>query len=318
MKKDKISIIIPVYNAEKYIDECIEAVTNQSYSNLEIIIIDDGSTDNSYMICKKWQKKDKRIILKKNTNHGVSYSRNIAIKIAKGEYLTFIDADDVVSVNFIENLYNNIVDYHADCSICGIAGFYKNKNEVKKTRDNKKIYKEKKQVMLFNEYGGFLANKMYKNKIIKENSLSLNEKLYISEDLVFNLSYFQFCNEVVYDESIYYYYRQHSNSSYNSLQNEKWFSVLDTYSLILEKYQLEKECKENVIYNLGMCLIEASYRYKKNKGTKDKRIIKKINSLDKMYKKEMKKLNFNHKLKIWIFKYFTELVIIYKRRKLKG
>ena len=102
--KDLISIIIPVYNVENYVERCLESVLNQTYTNLEIIIIDDGSTDKSSKICEKYKKKDKRIKLSKISNKGTSYARNYAIKKAKGKYINFIDSDNYIESNMIEIL----------------------------------------------------------------------------------------------------------------------------------------------------------------------------------------------------------------------
>ena len=106
---DLITILVPFYNVEKYITQCIESIINQTYKNLEIILIDDGSTDNSLKICKEFQKNDSRINVIKKKHEGVSSSRNIGIKIAHGEYIMFIDSDDFVSKNFVKELYSAVL-----------------------------------------------------------------------------------------------------------------------------------------------------------------------------------------------------------------
>ena len=108
-KKKKISIIIPVYNVEKYLSRCLESVINQSYKNIEIIIVNDGSTDNSFDICNKYKKKDKRVILIDQNNQGLSGARNTGLKHATGEYICFIDSDDYVEKDYVEYLYKLIV-----------------------------------------------------------------------------------------------------------------------------------------------------------------------------------------------------------------
>ena len=105
MNKPLISIIIPVYNAEKYLKKCLDSVINQTYKNLEIILVDDGSTDKSPEICDKYAEKDSRIIVLHKENGGVSSSRNAGLDIFKGEYLSFVDSDDYVEPDYIEYLY---------------------------------------------------------------------------------------------------------------------------------------------------------------------------------------------------------------------
>lgn len=111
----KISVIIPVYNVEEYLKECLDSVINQTLKEIEIICIDDCSTDSSYSILEEYAKKDSRIVLIKNKeNMGVGYNRNIGIKEAKGEYIGFIDSDDYISEDYYENLYNTAKKYNSD------------------------------------------------------------------------------------------------------------------------------------------------------------------------------------------------------------
>ena len=103
-----ISVIIPIYNMEKYLDRCINSITEQSYKNIEILLINDGSTDNSLKICKKFQKEDERIKFFSMNHQGVSIARNLGIEKAKGKYIMFIDSDDWIEKDTIKNLYENI------------------------------------------------------------------------------------------------------------------------------------------------------------------------------------------------------------------
>ena len=101
-----ISVIIPVYNAEKFLKSCLDSVVNQTYKNLEIILVDDGSKDNSLEICKQYEKKDKRIKLICKKNGGAASARNLALTIAKGDYITFVDSDDFINLEMYEYLYS--------------------------------------------------------------------------------------------------------------------------------------------------------------------------------------------------------------------
>ena len=107
--RDSISIIVPVYNVEKYLEKCIDSILNQSYQNLEIILIDDGSTDNSGSICDEYKKKDQRVQVIHQKNQGQSSARNAGLNIAKGSYIGFVDSDDWIEQNMYEKLYKNII-----------------------------------------------------------------------------------------------------------------------------------------------------------------------------------------------------------------
>ncbi|MDY3359776.1 MAG: glycosyltransferase family 2 protein, partial [Clostridium celatum] len=151
---DIISIIIPIYNTEKYLVESLESISNQTYKNIEILLINDGSSDNSKVICEKYCNIDKRFKYFENTNHGVSYSRNFGIKKSSGKYLVFVDSDDVIAKNFIELLYNNLINNMADCSICGIKGFNLSA-EIEESSTIGDTYLEQELfINLFNKYGG--------------------------------------------------------------------------------------------------------------------------------------------------------------------
>ena len=113
-----ISIIVPVYNVEQYLDDCLVSILNQTYKNLEIILIDDGSTDNSGKICDEYAKKDSRIIVFHKENGGVSSARNAGLRIAKGIYIGFVDPDDWIAEDMYEVLYLNAKKYDADVSVC--------------------------------------------------------------------------------------------------------------------------------------------------------------------------------------------------------
>lgn len=313
----KVSLIVPIFNSQNYIDKCISSIVDQTYKNIEIILINDGSTDNSMEICNKWLKLDERIKIYNNTNHGVSYSRNFGIKKSTGYYVTFVDSDDIVSKYFIENLVTNLEKSKADCSICGIKGFY-HENEINwNTPSNIQIFKENSKNKLFTLYGGFLANKMYKRDIIIKNKLQLDPEISISEDLLFNLNYFKYTDTVVYNSKVEYYYRQYSTSSFNRLDNLKWFSVINTYEKILNMISGDLELEKEVLYNFEMILLEAKYRIKYVPNITSQQVMK-IENLNQKYLKYsvFKNFNISKKIKIMIFSFFPKLTMKYKRRKM--
>lgn len=127
LKKPLVSVIVPVYNIEKYLSTCIESILNQKYSHLEILLIDDGSTDNSGEVCDQYGEKDKRIRVFHKKNGGLSDARNFAIERATGEYLSFIDSDDWVSHEMIQEIMRGVLETDAEIGICGFQRVYKNR-----------------------------------------------------------------------------------------------------------------------------------------------------------------------------------------------
>lgn len=135
---EKVSIIVPVYNVEQWLDECIESIINQTYKNLEIILVDDGSKDNSGVICDKWKLKDDRIIVIHKKNGGLSSSRNAGLDIFTGEYVTFCDSDDYIEKETIESMLNTLKEKKVDIVWCAM-----NKIINGKIVDNRMLYEKK-------------------------------------------------------------------------------------------------------------------------------------------------------------------------------
>lgn len=315
----KVSIIIPVYNVSKYIDSCLRSIIKQDYLNLEIILINDGSTDDSLIKCNFWKSQDERIIVLSNNNKGVSYTRNYGLKFSTGDYIAFIDPDDFISFNFISSMVKLLEENNTDLACCSIKKFlYENEINFEKGNENFYVVTDIKK-NLFQTAGGFLANKLYKSSIIKKNNLLLDEKIHISEDLLFNMQYASFCNSMIISENCKYFYRQHNESAYQK-HSEKWFTVLDTYGILLgDKKLVSNELKYTVIFNYLMILCEAKCRIK-NMKIKDSCINIKINKeLKKYFKLEnIKKLSIIKKIKIFIFMTFPNFVWMYKQKIVKG
>lgn len=158
MKNNLISVIIPVYNVEKYLERCIDSVINQTYSNLEIILIDDGSTDKSSMICDKYKNIDKRIVAIHQKNCGVSIARNNALNIAKGDYVTFIDSDDYIKHDMIETLLNELIENNLSYVACGYAVEKNNIKDVIAPTENRLFVNGYEALENFFEQNNFEMN----------------------------------------------------------------------------------------------------------------------------------------------------------------
>lgn len=209
MNNDLISIILPVYNGEKTIKETIESILNQTYQNFQLIIVDDGSTDKTKNICEKYISDN--VEFYHNSNHGVSYSRNFAIDKCKGEYLVFIDSDDLYCKEYLETMISLMSKNKYDLVCCGYESFDKNEKMFfsnKETFNGKEEYIEELQSnLIFNQ----IWNKMYKTEVIKENNISFDTELSIAEDLKFNVEYLSKINSITNTSNVLYKYRITNN-----------------------------------------------------------------------------------------------------------
>jgi len=240
-----ISVIIPVYNVEKYIEQCIKSVSNQTYKNIEIILINDGSKDTSGEICNEYAKKDDRIKVIHTENFGVSNARNIGIDEAKGDYLTFIDADDYVDEKYVEQLYAQCKNTKSDISITGTIDFKDEDNKIKnkascctKTLNKKDAIKE-----MLNEkyYVGVVWGKMYKKELWNGIRFNLNTK--IAEDLEVLYLIFKKCTLVSVDTANHlYYYRIRSGSVVKQKYNKHFENEINIVDKI--RQDIEKEFPE--------------------------------------------------------------------------
>lgn len=197
MQKDLVSVIIPVYNGEATVKETIESVLHQTYQNIEIIIVDDGSTDSTPQIIQSYLKKYENIKEITKPNGGISSARNIGIGVSNGEYICFCDADDLYDQSFVEQMYKNIVENDVDWVHCRGVNLKGDKKMPRSERLPEGIYQHidlKDKVIDDGKLTGILISSncttIYKSRIIKENNLRLNETVSTNEDGLFNLSYF--------------------------------------------------------------------------------------------------------------------------------
>lgn len=183
MEEDLISIIVPVYNLENYIEKCIKSLINQTYNKIEIILIDDGSTDNSFYIMEKYSKIDKRIHLIHKKNEGVSKARNVGLKVSNGKYLCFVDGDDTVDKNYINFLYKSLKKNNADIAICGHKDI-KNGKVIFETKDLEANVNAESAIRMLLETNYFFSTcwaKMFKKQLFE--GIYFDENLQIGEDL---------------------------------------------------------------------------------------------------------------------------------------
>lgn len=207
-----ISIIVPAYNAAQTIKATILSVLNQSFINFELIIVNDGSTDNTLNVCKKIV--DSRIIIINQENGGLSYARNTGIQISKGKYICFVDSDDIIDDNYLDILYSSIKETNSDLAICGMQlSSMKNKSVL--CFDYSQCYHhiwENNDFLSFFEQGllNSACNKLYKTEIIKKNNLTFPFQT-LTEDIAFNIEYFKLSTSIsTIKEALYIYQLQNS------------------------------------------------------------------------------------------------------------
>lgn len=246
MMNDLISIIVPIYNAEKYLQRCIGSIISQTYSNIEIILIDDGSIDNSPKICDDYSKKDLRIKVIHKSNDGVSVARNIGIELAQGKYITFIDSDDYIEKNHIEVLYKLCIECDSDISICGVIDKFLN-GKIVKTSKYKKCVNGKDAINLMlckKKYFGWTCwAKMYKLDKIKHNKFMPNVN--IAEDVEFLYRALKNSQKVNIDTSFltYNYVRRKQSAIHSGFNDDrkKEFEIYKSIKSDMEKFMLESQ-----------------------------------------------------------------------------
>lgn len=311
-----VSIIMPIYNMEAYLDECIKSIIGQTYSNWELILLDDGSNDGSVEVCNKWAKKDERIRLFQNTNHGVSYTRNLGLSLAKGRFVLFIDSDDIVLSNYIQRLVELNDQYNTDLTMVSYFSFAED-GEVNELSCN---LKDTKQVVLesdietafFSVSQGTICSKLYRLDLIRENGISFDEKIFVSEDLLFNSMYADCCKNAIFENSKLYGYRQRVSSAVHNSKSIKWFSCLDAYSVLFDRYK-NSAAFSFIIYHYLKNLYEAKYIIKKQQ-------LKQIDirpSLDKeicTLEQESKMLTLKQKIRLFICKHLFGLVEMRRKK----
>ena len=241
---EKVSVIIPIYNVEKYLSECLDSVVNQTYKNLEIILINDGSKDGSANICKEYAEKDSRIIFVDQENIGVSKSRNKGIDMASGKYILFIDSDDYCEANMIEIAIKN---YDANkLFIWGYTEVYKDKIVPIKYG---KITIENLHQYINTTTIGSSCNKIFSVDILKNKKIRFEEKIYNCEDLLFVLTYLKYVKEIKYDATSLYHHRIGKNIiMFFKKPNERNVTILKAYEKILEIPDLGNELIKKIKY----------------------------------------------------------------------
>ena len=246
----KVSVIVPIYNAAEYLENNIYSIINQTYRNIEIILVDDGSTDNSLEICEKVKSKDSRIRLISKENGGVSTARNEGLKKATGKWVMFMDPDDYLEVTIIERLLTNL-STDTDIISASCTSFTSEEKRVVHFFDGNRVFKTKNQKkmlfmqLLWPEYGqstsfaytaiGVPWGKLYRKNFLDDNNLFFNNGLRRMQDNIFNMYAFYYAKEIKYiDEPLYNYRYEHMNGYFSTYK--KGTTKIFT-NVIIERYK---------------------------------------------------------------------------------
>lgn len=259
-----LSIIVPVFNVEQYLDRCIESIVNQTYQNIEIILIDDGSTDLSGDLCDKWAEIDKRIIVIHKENGGLSSARNVGIKIANGDYLGFVDSDDFIDINMYREMMDAAIEQRKDIACCGrIVDLGKSEkqefcNESMEIFDTKTAIRE---VLLLNKMDVSACDKIYRKHLF--NKVFYPEGI-ISEDAAIIFRILHTSNGVVHTGKPYYHYvfreQSISKSKYTHKKYDAYLNCITIRDFINQNYPcLKKECDIYCSFVTG-ALLMAMYK----------------------------------------------------------
>ncbi len=242
----KISIIVPVYNAEEYLDECIKSIVMQSYQNIEIILVNDGATDDSLDICHQWQERDSRVVCVSKENGGVSSARNMGLENASGDYVAFVDADDYVVEDYCERLLSHI-DNDIDMVVLGLVALRNGQTSPISHRLTAGIYQcadLKKMVVDDGTMSGFTIHSqcavLYRKDIIKTHQISFNKQIKYNEDGLFNVEYIMHCLNNIYidySESIYVYRQNAESASHKvDLLSDYYTQTMQNIEKVLFEY----------------------------------------------------------------------------------
>lgn len=280
--EDLISVIIPVYNVEQYLDRCLQSVVNQTYKNLEIILVDDGSTDASATICDNWKEKDSRVFVLHQENAGASAARNNGLQYARGRYLTFIDSDDWIDANMLDFFVNRIVENDSDMVISDLFSCGKNKTILEQW-DGKRCLEH-----FFRTRGEgdthTVCGRLYKREMLVDFRFLEGR---MNEDVLATYEFAVRCKKAIYTSKIFYHYEKNMEGVTHSPITRKKMDLLYVWDLVYEKV---KEQVPDYMEYCEMNMLRARFtllcQMKRNGLDKnDKELIEK----KKEMKKELKK-----------------------------
>lgn len=309
---EQISIIIPIYNGEKQLNRCLDSVLAQEDTSWEVILINDGSTDNSGIICDEYASRDNRIKVVHQKNRGASVARNNGIEQAQGKWITFIDADDYIDKNYLTELRKGIIG-NTTLIIQGLKHI-KNGNVIKEISFQPETVIEKDFKYLFNEKKifeyGYSVAKLYNSQIIRNNNIRFKKEISYSEDLLFMLEYILYCNTVNYISGANYnYITDYSTLSQRYNAFEKEYRLFSTFEELVNKACIKYNFhpKEEIQQYGALILMRSIYSLYHTKTYKQKERIALIDQIKDKYDNYIKKA---YKPQLALFKVLKGILFI--------
>lgn len=294
----KVSIIVPVYNCEKYLSECLDSLVRQTYENYEIILINDGSTDNSLQICSEYSKKNNKIKLISIKNNGVSNARNTGIKAATGDYISFVDSDDEVEETFISSMVNKINLEKIDLVAVNYKYWYVDNLVYNKFKNTGILSADDMKRELFDDESvrGFSCNKLFRLDIISKYNILFNTNIKICEDLLFCYEYLKYCNQTYVINDGLYLYRMRKSSASNH-KNEKDLTVFDAFD---EMFKLDRN-----VYTYGKKLYTYVF-FKYKRLLKSTNRLNEVNNISNFNMIFDKNINIKEKIRLILFQVLND------------
>ena len=295
-----ISVIVPVYNVEQYLPHCIDSILTQTFTDFEVLLIDDGSTDNSGRICDEYAKKDNRIRVFHKENGGVSSARNVGLDNAEGEFLGFVDGDDILSPVYLMILLKALEDLHVDLVIAQ----YTSKSSDAVSLNEEIMFWEVKDSVIYLENAfcndmidGYLWNKLFKRDIVLGNNIRFRSDISVWEDMLFVVSYCTFIRLIALIDNIIYYYRHRNGSAVNRIDIRKAVGKLNVIESMIalfehKNFKIEKELllmHKKLMLEIGVHIVKMKIlKYRKYSNSQEKLMVEYSNKLKKVNLQELK------------------------------
>lgn len=307
-----ISIIVPVYNAQNYLDRCLESLIKQSYSNIEIILVDDGSTDNSARICDDYSKKDNRIKVFHIKNGGVSNARNYALQQISGQWFCFVDSDDWVDLHFVEVLYKNAVKNNCVISACSYKMDNGEGNKEKSKNEKKLLVLNSSEECICNfinsglSLNGMVWNKLYHAELFK--GIRFDAAIKINEDCLYTFDVMKKCSKAcVTSEKLYHWFFR-EDSACHKRPDKLDFSAADVFLILLD-YTEEignEEISVSLKKNYVSSVINTLFFVKFDRKSPEVAII--LKRIKRWRKNVWKNLHFKDKFKFFMVGYCSSIL----------
>lgn len=241
-----ISVIVPIYNSEQCLERCISSIVAQSFSDIEILLIDDGSKDKTAEICKKYVMLDNRVQYYQKENGGAASARNFGLSKATGSYIAFVDSDDYIGKNYLKKMAEQITDEKYTVIQCGLTLEKKDTKTQLSYKEMECNQKEYVRMVISRQIPIFLfqttVSKLYKRNVIVENNLLFNENVSISEDCLFNTQLMPFIDTYCYVDCDLYYYNQHNDSSLTHKRKREFQNVSSSIDVGIITSSIRNKC----------------------------------------------------------------------------